>query len=392
MFSILLKLVSLTNCLLLYSVLKRTVPHHYIPLLVALFYLLSPSLMIFENELFYTTLISMFLLTSAWFVSRLQESAQKQSPRRQWIDIAGTMLPLALLCLTRSMYHLIWLVTLSLILLIALRKTPIFRRMLTGSLFCILLVTSWYVKNYLIFRQFSTSSWVGMNMARTVFRGETIKDSTLIEAYLPFSDLQVYKPFITRNSRLKYAGLDDRDLLSPTKNDSLKNLHAADYIEVSQKYMVASKSFVRAHPFTYLKNVFLSGIIFFAPATRYPYSEPEASKIRYYDLIYSFNLSELANGLTQRKIALLLSAIPKMLIYLAVFCILFLQARRHKTISLLNLFAAATIAFVFVASSFLEHYENMRFRYEIEPLFLILLGQALWLLADRSRKRKEAAL
>jgi len=34
----------------------------------------------------------------------------------------------------------------------------------------------------------------------------------------------------------------------------------------------------------------------------------------------------------------------------------------------------------------------MRFRYEIEPLFLILLGQALWLLADRSRKRKEAAL
>ena len=391
-FSTLLKLISLTNCLLLYSVLKRTVPHHYIPLLVSLLYMLSPSLMIFENELFYTTFISMLLLTSAYFVTRLQESARQQNPGRQWIDIAGTMLPLALLCLTRSMYHLVWLVTLGLTLLIPLRKTPAFRRMLMGSLFCILLVTSWYVKNYLIFRQFSTSSWIGMNMARTVFRGETIKDSSLIEAYLPFSDLQDYKPFISQDSRLKYAGLDDRDLLSPTKNDSIKNLHAADYIEISQKYMVASKSFIKAHPATYLKNVFLSGIIFFAPATRYPFSEPEAAKIRYYDLIYSFNLSELANSTTQRKIALLLSAIPKMLIYMTVACILLLQAFRRKSISLLNLFAAATIAYVFVASSFLEHYENMRFRYEIEPLFLLLLSQTLWLLTERARIKKEAAL
>jgi hypothetical protein len=391
-FAILLKLVSLTNGLLLYSALKRTVPHNYIPLLVSLLYMLSPSLMIFENELFYTTFISMLLLISAYFVTRLQDSALQQNPGRQWIDIAGTMLPLALLCLTRSMYHLVWLVTLGLIFLIRLRKTPAFRRMLVGSLCCILLVTSWYVKNYLIFRQFSTSSWIGMNMARTVFRGETIKDSSRIEAYVPFSNLQGYKPFISQNSRLKYGGLDDRDLLSPTKNDTIKNLHAVDYIEISQKYMVASKSFIKTHPSIYLKNVFLSGIIFFAPATRYPFSEPEAAKIKYYDLFYSFNLSELANSMAQRKIDLLLSAIPKMLTYLAVAYILLLQTFQLKTISLLNLFAAATIAYVFVASSFLEHYENMRFRYEIEPLFLLLLGQILWLLTERARIKKEAAL
>lgn len=390
-FALLLKLISLASCLLLYSVLKSTVPHRSIPLLVTLFYMLSPSLMIFENELFYTTFISMLLLTSAYFVNRLRESARQQQQRRQWIDIAGTMLPLALLCLTRSMYHLVWLVTLSLILIIPLRKTPAFGKILAGSLVCILLVTGWYIKNYVIFGQFSTSSWVGMNMARTVFRGETINDTTLIEAYLPFSDLQVYKPFITQNSRLKYGGLDDRDLLSATKNDSIKNLHAADYIEVSQKYMAASKRYIRTHPGTYLKNAFFSVLIFFAPASRYQFSEPEAAKIKYYDLIYSFNLSELANGLHQRKIALLLSCIPRLLIYLLVFCVLFSHAFRTKTVTLLDLFVAATIGYVFVASSLLEHYENMRFRYEIEPLFLLFLGQALWLISERVRIKKEAA-
>ena len=391
-FSLLLKGISLANCLLLFNVLKRTIPHRSLPILLTLFYLLSPSLMILENELFYTTLISGFLLLSAFFITRLQESAHGHTPRRQWIDITGAMLPMVLLCLTRSMYHLVWLLAISIILILALRRTTAFRRLIGASLFCLLLVTGWYVKNYVIFGQFSTSSWIGMNMARTVFRGETIKDSTRIEAYMPFSDLYLYKPFLTENTRAKYGGLDDRDLLSATKNDSIKNLHDVDYIEISKKYMAASKAYVTGHPITYLKNVFLSCIIFFAPTTRYQYAEIEAVKIRYYDLLYSFNLSELAESMHQRKIALLLSAIPKMLIYLAVGFILLRYTIRQKKISPLLLFAAATIGYVFVTSSFFEHYENMRFRYEIEPLFLLLLGQALWILTDRIRQRKEAAL
>jgi hypothetical protein len=48
------------------------------------------------------------------------------------------------------------------------------------------------------------------------------------------------------------------------------------------------------------------------------------------------------------------------------------------------------IGFVFCVSSFFEHYENMRFRYEIEPLFLLLAMQALagWL---ASRKTSRSA-
>ncbi|HZE84854.1 MAG TPA: hypothetical protein VE035_11135 [Puia sp.] len=380
-FTVLLMVVSLVNCLLLFILLKRTVPHRYIPLAVTLLYTLSPALMIFESELFYTTFVSMLLLTSAVFLLRLEESAADRQPAGQWKYVAGICLSLILVCLTRSMYHLLWLAALSAILLFRVRKSHAFPKLATGLSLSLLLVTGWYVKNYIIFGQFSTSSWIGMNLARTVFHGAN-KDSSRIEAIEPFSDMQSYRPFIEGNADKKYAGLDDRDLLREKKNDSLRNLNYIGYIEVSQKYMTASKAYMKSHPLNYLKNVLQSSIIFFAPATRYPFSEIEAPKIKYYDLAYSFNLTHFANGLQQRRIALTLSAIPKIMVYLAVFYILLKEAVRQKRLSLSSWFIFFTICFVFLTSSLMEHYENMRFRYEIEPLFLVLLGQALYRLVN----------
>jgi len=138
-----------------------------------------------------------------------------------------------------------------------------------------------------------------------------------------------------------------------------------------------------------LKNVLQSTIIFFTPATRYPLAEEKAGKIKYYDAVYSFNLSHFAEGKQQRRIALTLSAIPKLLFYLTVFFFLAKFVIRNKKISLLNLFITITIVFVFSVSSLFEHYENMRFRYEIEPLFLILLAQVM---AVFMLKGKEADL
>ncbi len=391
-FALLFKLISLTNSLLLFTLLKRTATRpSWIPLAITLVYLLSPALLIFETELFYTTFISMLLLISALFVLRLQQAPGLRIPGPDrgglWKNVAGICIPLALLCLTRSMYHLVWLVVLGAILLFGLRKTIAFRPLFIGLLLAILFVSGWYVKNYLLFSQFSTSSWVGMNMARTVFHDAPVKDSSRIEAFEPFSDLHYYRPFISGPQEKKYAGLDDRDLLSETKSDGSSNLNAVGYIQVSQQYMAASKAFVKAHPAGYLKNVLQSSILFFAPATRYPFSEPEAKKIKYYDLLYSFNLSHFAAGKEQRRIAVVLSALPKLLVYLAVVYLLLRNAVKQKRISLLSLFAFSTIGYVFLVSSLLEHYENMRFRYEIEPLFLLLLGQALALLMDPQKKQ-----
>lgn len=387
-FAALLKAISLTSCLLLFAILKRLVQHPYLPLLITLIYLLSPALIIFESELFYTTFISMLLLISAYFLLRLTDlinpTTGDASGRSKYI--IGICLPLVLMCLTRSMYHILWLAGTAVCLLVAFKKSSAFKPLLTGMTLSLLLVAGWYVKNYALFGQFSTSSWLGMNFARTVFHDNPVTDSTHIEAIEPFLDIKYYKPFISGHTGDKYTGLDDRDLLLPNKNDSFRNLNLVDYIEVSQKYMAVSKTYVKEHPRSYLMNVVQSCIMFFAPATRYPFAESEAQKIKAYDLIYSFNLTHFATGKGQRRIALMASAIPKMLVYLTVFFFFLRETIRRRTISPLNLLILCTFGFVFLTSSLIEHYENMRFRYEIEPLFLILLGQVLTRLPKLQKK------
>ncbi|HWB91618.1 MAG TPA: hypothetical protein VG605_07190, partial [Puia sp.] len=126
---------------------------------------------------------------------------------------------------------------------------------------------------------------------------------------------------------------------------------------------------------------------------RYPFAEAQAKKIKYYDLLYSFNLSELVTGKTARRIAVTLSALPKLLIYALVIFLTLRTATSRWTdwsnlarLSPLTAFLLLVIAYSLVIGSFIEHYENMRFRYEIEPLFLILLGQALFLLVKKPEK------
>jgi hypothetical protein len=387
-FVVIFKGFTLLNTLLLYTLLGRVAPNRYIPLLISLLYILSPATMIFESELFYTSFITFFLLLSAFFLLRLQDttapegSTHSQNAGKQdssgWANSLGFFLPLVVACLTRSMYHLVWLGTISIILLFCLRKKAIFTKFLAVSLLAFALVGAWYIKNLVIFHQFSTSSWIGMNLARNVFHDENITDSSRIEAYEPFSDLRVYKPFIHWDYQRKYAGLNDRDLLQEKKNDTIKNVHQVDYIEVSKKYSAASIAYIKSHPATYLRNVAMSGMIFFATATRYPHEEYQVKKIWLYDLLYSFNFTHFANGKLQRRITLFISAVPKMILYALVFFILLRPSARKRSLTLLNIFIFSTILYIFALGSLIEHYENMRFRYEIEPLFLLLLGQAAW--------------
>ena len=216
-----------------------------------------------------------------------------------------------------------------------------------------------------------------MNLARTVFHDHAAADSSRTESIELFSKISTYRPFLSGDLERKYAGLNDGELLGEFKNDGHINEHHISYIEVSDKYAEVSTAYMKQQPTAYLKNVLQSCIIFFAPATRYPFAEAEAKKITWYDVIYSFKLSHFAEGKSERRWAMVLSAIPKLLMYAAVFGFVLIEVKRRRTITALNLFILLTFAYVFFVSSSMEHYENMRFRFEIEPLFLLLLAQVL---------------
>lgn len=385
-FSILLKIITLVNALLLLDILKKLATG-YIPLLLCLLYLISPAALLFECELFYTGFITLMLLISMRALVGFQH-------KQNAFHAAGIFLPLVVVCLTRSMYHLLWLLVLALVILAYYYRKKGWRPLFISAILSLLLVGGWYFKNYLIFGSFSASSWIGMNLSRNVFHDNEVGDSTRIEAYAPFLKVSEYRKFLSGDAEKKYAGLNDRDLLNEFKNDSIVNRNHIAYIELSKQYMAADLKHIRTHPFAYLQNVVQSAIIFFAPATRYSRVEAPSKKIKYYDAVYSFNLSQFANGKQQRRVALTISAIPKLLIYACTFFLLLRPAiKRGRTnirtvfssISLLNRAIIWIILFIFLVGSLLEHYENMRFRYEIEPLFLILLGQVLTMLVQNTR-------
>jgi hypothetical protein len=380
-FVLLLKAISLANTFLLLSILKRLLPPRsinrpawidQIPLLFSLLYLLSPATILFENELFYTSLISLLFLISARYVLLLA-----RSPAIGWASAAGFLFPLLAICMTRSLYHLLWLLILTAALTFCFRKKTGVSHLAAGGILILLLTFGWYVRNYVLFGSFSSSTWMGMNLARNVFHDASIRDSTDIAVIEPFSTISAYTPFLSAADTTPYDHIGLRDLHEEKKNDSFINEKHIGYLAISKLYMQSCKRQIRAHPVAFLKNIAQSSIIFFAPATRYSVTEPEARKIMYYDLPYSFNLSHLAKGKQQRRIALTLSAIPKIIVWLLVIGWWCHRIFKTRTIDALTLFISLVLGYVFCVSSVFEHYENMRFRYEVEPLFLILAAQAL---------------
>jgi hypothetical protein len=248
--------------------------------------------------------------------------------------------------------------------------------MIIPAFFALAVVFGWYFKNYIIFKKFSSSTWMGMNLTRNVFH-DAVVDSTSITGIPPFSRVTEYDRFIDSDLTKEFAGLNDRDLLQVFKNDTFNNLKHVNYIQVSDKYLEACKSNIKQHPLAYMTNVFQSAITYFAPATRYTLTEKQAKKIKYYDLVYSFNVSHFAEGKQQRRIALVISAIPKFLLYLFVFWTLVHGIVKSRRVELLDIFIFLIIGYVFSVSSLVEHYENMRFRFETEPLFMILLAKSI---------------
>ena len=173
------------------------------------------------------------------------------------------------------------------------------------------------------------------------------------------------------------------------KNDSFVNEREVSYIRVSELYQRASMQYIEAHPMAYAKNILQSSILYFTPATVYSLAVKRADRIKTYDLLYSFNLTHFAHSKHQRRILLTASAIPKLLLYFLVFFVLIRFSMDNRSLTPWNLFILLTIGFVFGVSSLFEHYENMRFRFETEPLFLILAAQVFSRLYSRFQIRRK---
>ena len=113
----------------------------------------SPAFVLYENWFMYTFPAAALLTISALVLYRYVQTRQTR-----WC--VAFFAVLAVLLLTRSLFHLAWMVVIAALLAIVLRSSR--RQVLAAAALPILVVASWYGKNYYYFGAFSSSTWVGV--------------------------------------------------------------------------------------------------------------------------------------------------------------------------------------------------------------------------------------
>ncbi|HEX3461726.1 MAG TPA: hypothetical protein VHT49_12535 [Acidimicrobiales bacterium] len=362
----------------------------------------APAFVLYENWLNYAYPTAALLTLSGWLLLRYLR-------RKQWGYGLGFFASLSAVVLLNSTYQVEWMVVAVALAVIAARHR--WRQVLMVAAIPVLVVGGWYIKDAVLFGTSSTSSWLGMNLARDTLYGAPrpevaamVRDGRLtpLAAIPAFQGPNTYIPRFVVPTR---TGTEVLDQL--TKADGAPNFNNLLYVSVSSQYLRDDLAFIAAHPGEYagdvnisVRNWFTATDQNFTTASNWPRIE---GYTRAYDhavewqpqidpdvaIVAFFNHSPPGlNTLSYQAIvmfALTLLGLPV------------LAWRRRKddpamagTLAFLWL----TVGYALVLTSLVETGENERFRFELGTLpavggivVLVAIGRTL---GSRARTRAEA--
>jgi hypothetical protein len=364
----------------------------------------SPSFVLYENALFYDFL-GMALLV--WATLALYHFARTGAMK--WC--VGFFALLGTLLLTRSLFHLVWMVAITAVLIALFSSWR--RQILIAAAVPLLVVTLWYAKNYHYFGKFGTSTWMGFGL------------SNITQALVPLPELI---PLVERGELSQWAVVsryDSRFLMftadirppfgvpvvdNVQKVDGRLNWNYRDIPVVDRYYAADAFTEMRRFPAMYVYGLYLSNCLYFAPTTTGPYWLPSnLEAIRPMQSVFT----PLLSGMSANASFVSLGhgrfrfpddiAVPAranfvlMLAWLGVFAWCYTVARRalvdrtartSPRIVVMG-FLVLTAVYAYVLSTALELGENYRYRFLLEPLFFVLAAAAVTsgIRAVRARRR-----
>ena len=298
---------------------------------------------------------------------------------------------LALLVLTRSLFHPLVLLAVALGALRALRQSGRSARPL-GLPFALagLLLLSVLAKNYVLFGSFALSSWGGMNLARValdrvppderaarIARGEL----SAFAAVGPFKELARY-PLAKELLSARGVPLLDR----AHKLDGAPNFHHHAFVHVSHALGRDARAMIASAPALYLRSVHEN--LRQAGKSSWTYAPLRAQKARIAGYVRVFSaLFGWFPGLGACAYGTVLA--------LALYAFVRARSLPRAARGLLLYGAFSALYVVFVGALF-ERSENQRFRLLVDPFLLPIAARALcdlvsWLGARMSRARGRAS-
>jgi hypothetical protein len=359
-----------------------------VALVFATLLMASPSFVLLEHGIGYDFPIAALLTIS---VVVLWKFLNKPS----YLGAFLFFLILAIICLTRSMFHLSYFVFTAMIVLLMNRN--LYKLICFAALPGLLLVLSLYVKNYLIFGKFTASTWMGMNAAKVVIRSTPLAElkewheqGIISEVILkePWSDLSEY-PEKFRRIREPFTNIP---LLSMAHKESgYKNLHHAAYIAIADQYLADVVQVIRHKPLRYLRGLAAAWYCYFRATDEsefLPCRDLCEPVINAYDYLLYGKSPWPIRYATDRKASynlyvILLIALPFLLVYGIRLLIRKDElSRKQKTIVAVMIF---NVAFVALTINFFELAENQRARFYTDSFSLVLLAHFIHMRAWKSR-------
>jgi hypothetical protein len=351
----------------------------------------APAFVAYENWLFYSLPVAALLaLAAVWFDRALATGRTRDG----FLFLAI----LTVICGSRSLYHLAYLLGAVALLALGWRDG---RRALIAAAVPVLLVVTLYAKNKVLFGHFAASTWTGMSLGHLTIDPLPRTEAERLVAAGTLSPASA-RPAFSRARVYQGAYFDPppatrvRALYWEEKTTGAPNYNHAAYIRISEDLLRDSLWVLRHRPGVYLGSVREAWSIYFrGPGELRFLGAENIDAIRpasdFYDAVFFLRRPGPGAGAEASASARywgLILGLPVLFGFgLAATLGRGPGRRLDRSPRLLAGFLCFNIAYVALVGNSLELGENNRFRFETDPLSVCLLGLSLQGALDRLRRR-----
>ncbi|MBN1356670.1 phospholipid carrier-dependent glycosyltransferase [bacterium] len=387
-------LTGLLTCLILYRTALHLTRSRLTGIVLACFFIFTPASILYENYASYTYPTLFLTLLS---VLCLIESFNRPSGVR----ILVFFLSMSALTLIRTAFHPVWFLVVFIVLYQSMPASR--KRILASALISIFPMVVWCGKNFVIFDIPHCSSWLGMSLCQTTLfqldediRTRLVKSGSLspISKIPPFSPLAEYENLIEQSAERGIPAVDRK-----TKSYGNRNYNHRDYAIVSKIYLRDSLYVLRHHPWVLLRTMLYTSCTYFLPANDSVLLRRPVSRIAGYEKWFSrifygqlFRESRAAN-ISKMTLTDLLRRYRHCGFWLIILYPVAIAHGIRQTLPasqnclerrLLFFYLTFTLSFTSAAGICTVLYDQNRYRFLTEPLFLLLLGSFIGSFLDRA--------
>ncbi len=389
----------------MYMLMRRLGVSRTVGYCMTLLFIASPESILFENVLYYSYPVALFLCLTAILLHVYIRN-------RNFMTGVLFFSLLASVVLMRSLFHIVWFIFIASVIFFSVSHLR--KKTLIAAAVPFLLVLSVYAKNLYLFGQFSTSSWLGASFAKmTTFMLPEEERIVLAErgeitelAFIPaVQGLWVYHDK-ARVPKFKNTGVPIVDIEHyPSVGNNYNN---PSIQSISRQYMKDALVVLKKHPGVYLNGLKKSFLIYFFPSADWFIScnTYNLSAVHYVALIYNNTVfgrfmgnepgeersikayGKQVNDLSNTGLLIFLWYVVAVM-YAFLFIVRILIWRKKDLADVLTVgFLVLTILYVTAVGNFFEVLENMRFRFLTEPLVVVLIAMLInhAIIAVRHRK------